>query len=167
MIMGMKIYVASDHAGFKYKAYLIHALKTLNFGEIVDLGTKTEDSVDYPDFAKILSKHVLEDAASGKPHSNIDASGKYTAKLQTCGILICGSGQGMAMTANKIEGIRAALCWDLPSAILSRQHNNANVLCLGARLIPEGLGFLIAQAWLQTEFLGGRHERRTDKITAC
>ncbi len=141
----MKIFIASDHAGFKYKEYLIHALKDLGIGEIIDLGTNNEDSVDYPEFAKTLCEKVLEESARG--------------------ILVCGSGQGMAMTANKFAGIRAALCWDLPSTILSRQHNNSNVLCLGSRLIPEGLGLMITQSWLKTKFLGGRHERRTAKIT--
>ncbi len=144
----MKVFVASDHAGFRYKEYLIKELKTLVPLEIVDLGTNSEASVDYPDLAKTLCHKLLQ---SPDPES--------------CrGILICGSGQGMAMTANKFGGIRAALCWDIPSAILSRQHNNANVLCMGARLIPEGLGLAMTVEWLKAEFQGGRHAKRVEKI---
>ncbi len=138
-----KVFVASDHAGVKLKT-LIHDHLIANYA-VKDLGPFDTSSVDYPDFAKKVCGEVLKTPES-------------------VGILICGSGQGMAMTANKLKGIRAALCWDEPSAKLSRLHNDANVLCMGARLIPEGLAVLIAEKWLSTEFEGGRHQNRVKKI---
>src|SRR4051812_32993090 len=109
--MNAKILIASDHAGFKLKSYIISQLEILSDRfQFIDLGPSDEQSVDYPDYATKLCRALLEGKAD-------------------LGILICGSGQGMAMRANRFKGIRAALCWDLPSAQLSRQHNNANVLC--------------------------------------
>jgi ribose 5-phosphate isomerase B len=145
----MQIYIASDHAGIKFKEFLVTSLSSSpKFPDlkIKDLGPFTEESVDYPDFAKALCNEIIK-TPSAK------------------GILICGSGQGMAMAANKFSEIRAALCWDGPSARLSREHNDANVLCLGARLIPEGLALEIAQVWLTTKFLEGRHQKRVEKLS--
>lgn len=138
-----KIFIASDHGGFKLKSFLVQQLGVHH--ELIDLGPKDDKSVDYPDYAKILSENVLKNSGSQ-------------------GILLCGSGQGMAITANKFKGIRAALCWDEVSAKLSREHNNTNVLCLGGRLIPDGLALLICEKWLTTEFAGGRHQNRVSKM---
>lgn len=141
-----KILIASDHAGFPLKEQLKRELTVLDQSiEFIDLGTTDEKSVDYPDFSKKLAKAFLD--------------GKGEA-----GILICGSGQGMAMGANRFKSIRAALCWDLPSAQLSRRHNDANILCLGSRLLPFGYAVEIAKVWLQTPFEGGRHQSRLDKL---
>ncbi|MDZ4676629.1 MAG: ribose 5-phosphate isomerase B [Oligoflexia bacterium] len=139
-----KVLIAADHGGISLKKQLISELSHLNF-EFIDLGTHDEKSVDYPDYAKKLCQEVIN-------------------KKADYGILICGSGQGMAMSANRHKNIRAALCWDIPSAKLSREHNNANVLCLGARLIPFGLAIEIARTWLSTPFAGGRHKLRTEKM---
>ena len=141
--MNSPIYIASDHAGLPLKTYLLKANADLNFK---DLGPENSDSVDYPDYAHKLIKQFL-----------------------SCGdckqaVLICGSGQGMAMTANKYPEIRAALCWDTEIAKLSREHNNANVLCLGARNTSPELGQQILETFLTTNFEGGRHKRRVDKI---
>lgn len=138
----MKILIASDHAGLDLKKYFLNEFKDIHFE---DLGTKEEASVDYPDYADLLCKKI-------KPNE--------------IGILICGSGQGMAMRANKYPHIRAALCWDLTSARLAREHNNANVLCLGARLIPFGLAKDIFSVFLKTNFLGDRHETRVKKLSS-
>lgn len=140
-----KIFIASDHAGVKLKSLVAGLLSRTSDVEVIDLGPQDEKSVDYPDYAASVCKKVLDSS-------------------NALGILICGSGQGMAMSANKFKGIRAALCWDTPSAQLSRQHNNANVLCLGARLIPEGLALQIVEKWLTTSFEGGRHQNRVAKI---
>lgn len=144
----MKILLASDHAGLEFKNLLKNHLK--NF-QVEDLGPHSSDSVDYTDFAEKLCKQIQSQSASEAP--------------STFGILICGSGQGMAMKANKYSHIRAALCWDLVSTKLSREHNNANVLCLGGRLLPYGLALEMVDTFLKTSFLGGRHEKRALKIS--
>jgi ribose 5-phosphate isomerase B len=143
----MKVLIASDHAGFDLKKYMIQELSAVVRDlELIDLGPDTSTkSVDYPDY----SRKLCEALTAGK--------GEY-------GILICGSGQGMAMQANRFKGIRAALCWDLPSAKFSRLHNDANVLCLGGRLIPFGYAIEIAKLWLETTFEGGRHLARIKKF---
>ena len=139
-----KILIASDHAGFKLKneikRFLIKKRK-----KILDVGTKNSNSVDYPVFAHKLSKRINRDRNS-------------------FGILICGSGIGMDMTANKYKNIRAALCYDLKSTKLSRQHNNANVMALGARLTKKKIALKCVNAFLNTKFKGGRHLRRIKKI---
>ena len=142
-----KCLIASDHAGLSLKQYLIQNLKDSLAGEIeiIDLGPNDSASVDYPDYAQKLCKALLE-------------------KKGDFGILACGSGQGQAMTANRFKGIRAALCWDLTSTKLSREHNNANVLCMGARLIPFGLALDMARTFFATPFAGGRHEGRLQKM---
>lgn len=140
----MKIAIGGDHAGFDYKEAIKPFIESLGH-EVEDFGPQTGDSVDYPDFAHPLSSSVEE----GK---------------NDLGILICGSGNGVAITANKHQGIRAALCWNEELAALARQHNNANVLCLPARFIDLDLAKKLVETFLTTEFEGGRHGRRVDKI---
>ncbi len=139
----MKLVIASDHAGFPLKEHLINQRRDI---EWIDLGPHNTDSVDYPDYADHLAKKVIETG--------------YKA------ILICGSGQGMCMRANKYSNIRAAMCWDTITTRLSREHNDANVLCLGGRLLPYGLVLDMIDVFTKTEFLGGRHEKRVQKIGA-
>jgi len=138
-----KIFIASDHGGYKLKNEVISKFsKNLN---IVDLGTKSPDSVDYPDYAKKLSKKVAS------------IKGSF-------GILICGSGMGMAITANKTKNIRAALCYSMKNTKLSRLHNNANIITLGERLINKNKAFNLIKIFLSTKFEGGRHLRRVKKM---
>ena len=148
-----KLFVASDHAGFALKKVLVAnitrdylSIKPAIF-EIEDLGTDSESSVDYPDFAKAVAQKVLKANDS-----------------KVVGLLICGSGQGMAMAANKHKDIRAALCWNENIARLSRQHNNANILCLSSREVDADLNYEILKAFLTTSFEGGRHQNRLDKF---
>lgn len=141
----MKVTVCSDHRGFHAKE-LIKAYLKAGGHEVVDLGCDGTASCDYPDFAIAGASSV----ASGKSDR---------------GIFLCGSGIGMSMTANKVKGIRAALCHDELTAEMSRRHNNANVLCLPADLIGEALMRLMIDVWLKTEYEGGRHDRRVEKIT--
>jgi len=138
----MKIALASDHAGFDLKEDIKDFLED---HEVVDFGTKTADSMDYPD--------------TGFPASQAVASGQCDR-----GILICGSGIGMSIVANKVPGIRAALCQTVQFAELSRKHNNANILVLSGRFISKYLAKDIINAWLTTDFEGGRHQKRLDKI---
>lgn len=140
--MSKTIAIGADHAGYLYKARLIEHLKSKGF-EVVNVGTDAADSVDYPVFAD----KVCDCVASGKA---------------VFGILICGTGIGMSMASNKHKGIRAALCTDLVMAEYTRLHNNANVLCLGARIIACEMAEMIADKFLETEFEGGRHQRRID-----
>tara|TARA_B100000029_G_C16915018_1_gene719187 strand:- start:139 stop:570 length:432 start_codon:yes stop_codon:yes gene_type:complete len=139
-----KVILASDHAGFKLKEfirkYLIRKRK-----KVLDLGTKNSKSVDYPDFAHSLSK-------------------KMKNSKNQLGILICGSGIGMDMTANKHKNIRAALCYDVRSTKLSRMHNNANVMAIGARLTKKKVALKCVSTFIETKFEGGRHLRRIKKI---
>jgi len=140
----MKIALGGDHAGYNYKNNLIEELEEEDF-EPKDFGPMTSDSVDYPDFVHPVAEAV---------------------KSGECdfGILICGSGNGVAMSANKHAGIRAALCWTEELAELARKHNNANILCIPARFIEYDLASDIAEIFLNTEFEGGRHQKRVDKI---
>lgn len=141
----MKIAIGSDHAGFEHKEVLKEWL-TNNGYEVSDFGTHSLDSVDYPDFA----------------HPVADAVEKQDASL---GVLLCGSANGVAITANKHQGIRAALCWMEEIAALARQHNNANVVCIPARFVSNQQAEKILKTFLQTEFEGGRHTRRVEKIS--
>jgi len=143
----MKVAIGCDHAGFEYKAYLIKKLKSWNI-EFVNFGTDTADSVDYPDFAHPVAESVSSDDEVG------------------LGILICGSANGVAMTANKHQDIRAAICWNVEIAELARQHNNANIICIPARFISTRMAGSMVKAFLNTPFEGGRHGRRVGKI-AC
>ena len=138
-----KILIASDHAGYKLKKILIQELQ----GEIKfdDLGPFSEDSVDYPDYARKLSK-------------------KIDLKKDLLGVLICGSGIGMSMVANRFKNVRAALCMNHKMSILARQHNNANILVLGSRLISEQEAIKCLIVFLKTNYEGGRHQARLDKF---
>jgi ribose 5-phosphate isomerase B len=141
----MIIAIGGDHAGFTYKAALSQWLQ-LQEHEVIDLGPFSEDSVDYPDFAHPLAETV----AAGKA---------------TLGVLICGSGNGVCMTANKHQDIRAALVWEKELARLARSHNNANVLCLPARFISVEDAVECLRLFIETDFEGGRHETRVGKIS--
>jgi ribose 5-phosphate isomerase B len=149
----MKIFMASDHAGIEVKSALAQVLK--NKHQIVDLGTNSPSSVDYPDFADKVCQEVSKNSSPTE-----DALTRAVI-----GILICGSGQGMAMRANKHPLIRAALCWNLETAKLAREHNNANVLCLGARVLSISEITSIAEIFLSTKFSGERHLERVKKIS--
>ena len=138
-----KIFIASDHAGYNLKRKILS--KYLKSKKIIDLGPDTKNSVDYPDFAKKLSKKVSSSKGS-------------------FGILICGSGMGMAIAANKTKNIRAALCYSKKNTQLSRLHNNANIITLGERLIDKNKAFSLIKIFLSTKFEGGRHLRRVKKI---
>ena len=142
----MKIAIAADHGGFELKDSMVEYIKSLGT-EVVDLGTNSADSVDYPDYAKKVCEEIQ------KGNSDL-------------GILICGTGIGMSLAANKFEGIRAACVSDVYSAKMSRNHNNANVLCIGARVIGDEVAKLIIKTFLENEFEAGRHQRRVDKIMA-
>ena len=134
------IFIASDHAGFDLKTQIID----LN-NDFIDLGTNSNDSVDYPDYAHLLCKKM-------KNHK------------KQFGILVCGSGIGMDMAANRHKNIRAALCFNIKSAKLSRQHNNANVMAIGARLTKKNVALKCVDTFIKTNFNGGRHLRRVKKI---
>ncbi|NGM73759.1 ribose 5-phosphate isomerase B [Sphingobacterium sp. SGL-16] len=142
----MKIAIGSDHAGYDYKETLVAYLKELGH-EVQDFGPATGDSVDYPDYAHPVASSVEN-------------------QENELGVLICGSANGVAITANKHQGIRAAIAWQNEIAALARQHNNANVLCIPARFIDLELAKKIAQTFITTEFEGGRHATRVNKI-AC
>ena len=139
----LSIAIGSDHAGLDYKEILKQHL--VNF-EIKDFGTYTTDSVDYPDFAHPVAAAV--------------ENGEFDF-----GILVCGSANGVAITANKHQHIRAAICWENELAALARQHNNANILCVPARFVSEDLAKQMAETFLNTAFEGGRHANRVDKIS--
>ncbi len=141
----MKIAIGSDHAGYALKEDIKKILEDRK-DTIVDVGTDTESSVDYPDFGIEAARLVSE----GKAEK---------------GILICGTGIGMSVTANKVKGIRAALAFDLYTAIQSRKHLDANILVLGGRITGKGLAEEIVRVWLDTPFEGGRHQKRIDKIS--
>lgn len=138
--------IGSDHGGFELKNYVIEHLENKGV-ECKDCGTYTEESCDYPDIAKKVADTVI--------------SGECER-----GILICGTGIGISIAANKIDGIRAALCSDVFSAKMARQHNNANIICLGGRVTGRELAFMIIDTFLEQEFEGGRHQKRIDKIHA-
>ena len=140
------IAIGSDHAGFALKAIIIDLLKSKGL-QVTDLGTHSEESVDYPDFA----------------HPTAEAVEKGEAAW---GVLICGSANGVAITANKHQGIRAAICWNQEIAQLARQHNNANIICIPARFVSVSVAEDMVATFAQTPFEGGRHQKRVGKI-AC
>ena len=144
--MSKKIAIGSDHAGFSLKQPILDWLISEGY-QVKDFGTYSESSADYSDFAHPVSIAI--------------ESGDFDA-----GILVCGSGQGVAITANKHQGIRAALVWDIPLAILSRQHNDANIICIPARFITQETAFQCVDIFLNTAFEGGRHATRVNKM-AC
>lgn len=140
------IAIGSDHAGFECKESIKTALKTANEGfALVDVGTHSADSVDYPDFAHQVANQV--------------ESGEVEM-----GVVICGSGNGVCITANKHKGIRAALCWSVEIAALARQHNDANVLCIPARFVSHETALQMVETFMNTAFEGGRHQKRIEKI---
>ena len=145
--MSKRIALAADHAGFEEKEKLKNTLADLGV-DFDDMGTASSDSVDYPDYALKVARAV--------------ATGEYEQ-----GVLVCGSGTGMAIAANKVHGVRAAVAWSPDIARLARQHNDANVLSLPARFIGDDQAKEILKAWFDADFEGGRHERRVEKITAA
>jgi len=142
----MKFYIATDHAGIDLKDYTVELLKEKGH-EVIDLGPFSKTRVDYPDYAVKVVENILND---NEAH----------------GILICGSGIGMSMAANRFTGIRAALCHDAYTASVARGHNNANILCFGERIIGRGVCESILDAWIVSNFDGGRHTQRVAKIEA-
>jgi len=139
-----KISISSDHAGFELKESIKKFLIKKKF-LVLDLGPKDDRSVDYPDYAKKLAKNII-------------------SKKSDTGILLCGSGIGMAMSANRFKKIRAAVCYNAKSTKLSRSHNNANIIAIGSRLTNKNLALKLVMIFLKTKFDGGRHKRRTNKI---
>ncbi len=139
-----KISLSSDHAGYKLKEKVKKYLLKKNF-KVIDLGPKNNESVDYPDYAKRVARSI-------------------SSKKSNLGILICGSGTGMAMSANKFKKIRAAVCYNKASTRLSRQHNNANIIALGSRLTNTKKAIRLVNVFLNTKFEGGRHLRRVKKV---
>jgi len=142
----MKFYIATDHAGIDYKDFVIDLLKSKNI-EVEDLGPFSKDRVDYPDYAKKCAEAVKADQGS-------------------FGILICGTGIGMSIAANKVNGVRAALCHDAYTAQMARAHNEAQILCFGQRVVGLGTAQSIIEAFIQTNPEGGRHTQRVEKIMA-
>ena len=138
-----KIVIGSDHGGFSLKNEIVKHLKASEY-EVLDLGCYSEDSCDYPVIAKAVVQEVLK--TSGR------------------GILVCGTGIGMSIAANRFEGIRASHCTDTFTARMTRAHNNSNILCLGERITGKGLALDIVDIWLKTDFEGGRHQKRIDMI---
>ena len=141
--MPKTLIVGSDHAGLELKRELLGVAAELGY-ELVDIGTHTSDSTDYPDYAHQVASAV--------------------GRGEGLGLLVCGTGVGMSMAANRHPGVRAALCGDVFTASMARQHNDANVLCIGARVVGGGLAAEILKAFLSASFEGGRHERRVKKI---
>ena len=141
----MKIAIGCDHGGLEHKNAIVEQLKERGF-EVVEFGIYEHKSVDYPDIAEVVCKSI-------------------TSGESDRGILVCGTGIGISIAANKIKGIRAAVCGDIYSAAMTKRHNNANVITLGGRVVGEDVGIEIVKAWLTNEFEGGRHQNRIDKIT--
>jgi len=143
-ILFSRICIASDHAGFDLKERIKDFLINKNI-PVIDLGPFKNNSVDYPDYAKKVAMRLV-------------------LKKSDAGILVCGSGTGMAITANKFKGIRAAQCYNKKSTILSRQHNNANIVCLGSRMLKKKDALIFVSSFLSTKFEAGRHQKRINKI---
>ena len=139
-----RIAIGSDHAGFSVKEIIRKYLESAGY-TVSDLGTSSEQSVDYPDYGKAVAEHVI-------------------SKQADLGIAVCGSGIGISIAANKVPGIRAALAHDVHTARLAREHNDANVLALGGRILTSEAAIEMVQVFLTTAYLGGRHQRRLDKI---
>lgn len=141
----MNIVVGADHGGYELKQRIVDWLKDRDYA-VTDVGCNSTKAVDYPDYAEKAVDEILSGRA-------------------TCGILICGTGIGMSIAANRHYGIRAANCFDENTAALSREHNNANILCLGGRVVGEDTALKMIKIWLETEFAGGRHQTRIDKFS--
>ena len=139
-----KIALGTDHAGFKLKEIIKTHLKSQEY-EVVDYGTNSEEAVDYPDFVRLAAESVAN-------------------KKCDCGIVFGGTGNGEAIVANKVRGIRCGLCWNEKSAQLTKEHNNANMIAIGGRMVSDENGIKIVDTWLNATFQGGRHERRIQKI---
>jgi len=140
-----RVVVGSDHAGYESKELLKQELVALGF-EVDDRGTNNLESVDYPDFGASVGHAVAVD------------------KRDVRGVLVCGSGIGISIAANKVPGVRAALCWNEETARLAREHNDANILCIGARFIEPELAARMVRIFMETDFAGGRHEQRVEKL---
>nr|BCX00371.1 MAG: ribose 5-phosphate isomerase B [Bacteroidota bacterium] len=140
----MKLLIGSDHAGYERKQALVRFLSGQGW-EVEDVGTHSPESTDYPEYAVAVARRVAQGEAEG-------------------GILLCGSGNGVCITANKVPGVRAALAWNPELARLARAHNDANILCLPARFVTDEEAIAIVRAWLEATFEGGRHARRVQKI---
>ena len=141
----MKIALGTDHAGYKMKERIkAHLIK--RGCQVVDFGTDSEEAVDYPDYCRPAAESVAKGECS-------------------CGMVFGGSGNGEAMVANKVVGIRCGVCWNVKSASLAKEHNNANMIAIGERMVSEEDGIEIVDAWLDAQFQGGRHQQRIDKIT--
>ena len=140
----MRIAIGADHAGYGLKEVLKRRLREMGY-EVEDFGCESDEAVDYPDYVRPAAESV----ASGK---------------NDLGIVLGGSGNGEAMAANKVRGIRCGVCWNEKSAELAREHNNANVISIGARMVSEEEGIRIVEAWLAAEYEGGRHDKRIEKI---
>ena len=145
----MFIYIGSDHAGFELKKQLINYYNKNNFNYFMDCGCFNTESVDYPDIAASVTEKVIQDNCSN---------------INSIGILICGTGIGMSISANKFKNIRAALIYDINTSEMAKLHNNSNVICLGARKLDFDLAVILINKFLDTEFEGGRHEKRLKKI---
>lgn len=141
----MKLAIGSDHAGFEYKSYVVKLVKKLGY-QVQDFGPASDASVDYADYAHPVALAV-------------------ETKNADLGILICGSGNGVCMAANKHQGVRAALCWTPELGALAKQHNDANILCLPARFVSKMMAGKIIKSYLESKFEGGRHQARVDKIS--
>ncbi|EUJ61595.1 ribose 5-phosphate isomerase B [Listeria fleischmannii] len=139
----MKIAIASDHGGFHLKQAILNFLEEKEY-LYQDFGCYSTDSVDFPEYARLVSKEVVQN--------------------QSLGILCCGTGIGMSIAANKVHGVRASVVSDPFSAIMTRKHNNSNIICLGERTLGKDLALLLLDLWLSTEFEGGRHQKRLEKI---
>lgn len=141
----MKIAIGCDHGGFELKEYVKNYLVNDKGLEVVDFGTNSEESVDYPEYGKKVGEYVVN-------------------KECDCGIVICGTGIGISISANKVKGVRAALCTGIYEAKMTRLHNNANVLALGGRVVGKGLALEIVDTFLTTEYEGGRHDKRVEAM---
>ena len=141
-----KIFAGSDHAGFALRGLVVGHLRERGFS-VEDLGASNAESSDYPDYAAQVGRAVRDNPG-------------------TLGVLVCGTGMGICIAANKIHGVRAAAVWSVESARLARAHNDANVLCIGARLTTDADAFTLIDTWLASPFEGGRHQRRIDKVSA-
>ncbi len=141
-----KIALGTDHAGYKMKEAVKAYLNEKGY-EVIDLGTNSEEAVDYPDYIRPAAESVAQGDCD-------------------CGVVFGGSGNGEAMVANKVVGIRCGVCWNVESARLTKEHNNANVIAIGGRMVSEAEGLEIVSTWLNAEFQGGRHQKRIDKMMA-
>lgn len=141
----MKIVIAADHGGYVLKGVIADFLKEGGH-DVIDVGCNSSDSVDYPDYAQKAAEKIVDSSVE-------------------CGILVCGTGIGMSIAANRHMAVRAAVCFDENTAALSREHNNANILCLGARVLSEEKALAMVKIWLETEFAGGRHQIRINKFS--